>query len=428
MQVLKPRSTAFGVAAFSALTFAVALAWLFFNQGKLADARGQEAKSSAKAAPAKVEPEARHSVARQPRTIRFRVVDAAGAAPIGLARVVIDNGNLAPDLGDYSDAVTWPDGRAIITHRFFVWDERRGDQTVRREMIFQGPGILVSADGYEPRKMPLSELLEKDKVDFDRRGETILTLRRERPAVLDLADLAADYIYGNGFVYEHLEVTRGGRYHFQWRNDVRTDLPHDDDRFESRGRCSIVDGVLHLLPEGPFSSELRDMMGNNFVPIRWGARRYLIPEKERLVFCSVVNQGTVPQYMRNGRFSLDEVDRHKPPEGRPDVPEAWAPFLLQKPVAGAITELLPNHVAVLSAGAKDGLKAGMEIVRENRLFSSQIRVLFAEPDRSLVRISAPNLSVLPESRPLPFDMLLRPDPLAVGERFSSLASESPRDR
>ena len=74
---------------------------------------------------------------------------------------MIDNGNLAPDLGDNSDAVTWPDGRAIITHKFFVWEERRGNQTLRREMIFQGPWILVSAEGYEPRKMPLSDLLEK---------------------------------------------------------------------------------------------------------------------------------------------------------------------------------------------------------------------------------------------------------------------------
>ncbi len=71
---------------------------------------------------------------------------------------------------------------------------------------------------------------------------------------------------------------------------------------------------------GPFSSELREMMGNNFVPVRWGDRRYLIPEKERLLFCSAVNQGAVPRYMRRGPFSLRDADRRKAPEALPEVP------------------------------------------------------------------------------------------------------------
>lgn len=65
----------------------------------------------------------RRSVTRQPHTIWFRVVDADGDKPISLAVVVIDNGNLGTELGVDSDAVTWPDGRAIITHRFFVLEE-----------------------------------------------------------------------------------------------------------------------------------------------------------------------------------------------------------------------------------------------------------------------------------------------------------------
>jgi hypothetical protein len=189
-----------------------------------------------------------------------------------------------------------------------------------------------------------------------------------------------------------------------------------------------VDGILRLVPEGPFSSELRDMMGNNFVPVRWGDRRYLIPEKERLVFCSVVNQEGLPRYMRSGPFSLRDVDRRKPPEGLPEVLSEWAPFLLQKPVAGTITEVLADHVAILSAGAKDGLKAGMEFVRTNRMRSSRLRVLFTETDRCIVRISTPEVGALPDSSPGPFAMMmLRPQPLEVGERVSSRSSDSSTD-
>ena len=206
-----------------------------------------------------------------------------------------------------------------------------------------------------------------------------------------MADLAGEYIYGTGFVYEHLDVSRNGQYHYKWNNDFITDAPHDLDQFESRGRCSIVDGALQLVPEGPFSSRLREMMGNNFVPVRWGGRRYLVPEKERLVFCSAVNQGVLPRYMRSGPFSLREARKRNPPDGRPEVPRDWGPFLLQKPMAGAISEVLTDQVAVLSAGTSDGIKAGMEFVRESDMGSSPIRVMFTETDRCIVRISPPDV-------------------------------------
>jgi hypothetical protein len=428
MQVPNPRSAAFWIAVPRDVVLAVAMASVLFNQGKLTDGSEPQAKPSAKVTPAKVESEVRRSVTRQPHTVWFRVVDADGDKPISLALVVIDNGNLGTELGADSDAVTWPDGRAIITHRFFVLEERRGDQTIRRQMIFQGPWIHVSAEGYEPRKIPLSELLRHEGATFGPFHEATVTLRRRRAGHPDLADLEADYIYGNGFVYEHLEVSRLGVYHYNWRNDVRTDEPHDEDRFESRGRCSIVNGVLRLVPEGPFSSQLRDMMGNEFVPIRWGDRRYLIPEKGRLVFCSAVNQGAVPRYMRSGPFSLRDVDWRSAPAGLPEVPPEWAPFLLQKPVSGAITEVLADQVAVLGAGAKAGLKAGLEFVREKNQLSSRIKVLFTEPERCFVRISTPEIGVLPDSVPRPFKlMMLRPAPLVVGESISSRASDSAKD-
>jgi hypothetical protein len=428
MRVPKLRSAAFWIAVSLDVILVVAMASVLFNHGKRTDDRGPQAKPSAKVAPAKVEPEVSRHVTRQPRRIRFRVVDAAGAKPVALARVVIDNGNLVPELGADSDAVTWPDGRAIITHKFFVWEERRGDQRLERQVIIQGPWIHVSAEGYEPQKMPLSELLGQEGVVFDPLHETIVTLRRSRAGGRDLADLVGDYIYGNGFVYEHLEVSLTGQYHYKWQNDVRTNEPHDEDRFESRGRCSVADGVLRLVPEGPFSSELRDMMGNNFVPVRWEDRRYLIPEKERLVFCSAVNQGGSPRYMRSGPFTLSDADRRKPPKGLPEVPPEWAPFLLQKPVSGAITEILGDQVAILSAGAKDGLKAGMEFVRDNRLPSSRIRVLFTETDHCIVRISTPEVGALPDSSSELFaKMMGRPQPIVVGERLSSRPSDPEKD-
>jgi hypothetical protein len=84
----------------------------------------------------------------------------------------------------------------------------------------------------------------------------------------------------------------------------------------------------------------------------------------------------------------------------------------------------------MNVGAKGGLKAGMEFVREkNAPFSqvSPIKVLFAETDRSFVRISTTDVGPLPNSsaflRPWPF-----PDkPLGLGEKISSRFSDPKPD-
>jgi hypothetical protein len=348
----------------------------------------------------------------------------ADRTPIGLARITIDNLNLAPELGDDSDAVAWSDGRAILRHRFFVWEEGSGDQR-SENATFQGPWIAVSAEGYEPLEMPLSELLEREGGGTGPFREVSIRLRRGRPTRTDVAELAGDYYYGDGFVNQHLEVRPDGRYHFQWRNDIRTNEPHDADQTESRGRCSVVDGALRLVPEGPFSSDLRSLMRNDFIPIPWGGRRYLIPSKERLVFCSVVNQGGKLEYMSDRPLSAQDVRRRRHPEGLPEVPPEWVPFLLQRSVTGAITEVMADEVAIMNVGARDGLMAGMEFVRGDQRRPSGLKVLFTAVDRCVVRISTPEVEALPDSSQTGMMMMMlgRPEPLAVGEKVSSQSTD-----
>ncbi len=280
------RSVPFWIAVTLDVILAIALISVFFGKRTSTDGPAPQPTPVARATPAPVEPkpEVVQSVTRASVQLWFRIVDETGAQPIALAHVVLDNGNLAPELGDDSDAVTWPDGRAIITHTFFAWAERRGDQTSQHQFVLQGPWIHVTAEGYEPRKVPLSEVLRDDQVVMGPSHESTVTLRRRRADELDLADIAADYRSPLGFVSELLEVTRLGRYHYKWQSDARRDAPHDEDRYESQGRCSMVNGVLRLIPEGPFSSDLRGLMKNDFVPVRWGDHRFVIAEKDRAGF------------------------------------------------------------------------------------------------------------------------------------------------
>ncbi len=143
------------------------------------------------------------------------------------------------------------------------------------------------------------------------------------------------------------------------------------------------------------------MMYNNFVPVRWDKRWYLIPEKHRLGFCNVVNQGGVPKYMRSGEFSLEDTLQHEPPKDLPDVPQEWSPYLLTKPVTGTITEVFSDHLAIMNIGAKDGVRSGMEFVRENRLNPSLVKILFADTDRCVVRLKTRGTGIIPDSSPVP---------------------------
>ena len=72
-------------------------------------------------------------------TLRFRVEDAVNHEPIGLARIVIDNVNLASELGADSMAVTWSDGCAKFIHRFFLLTRSAGLRS-RRRSFFRARG------------------------------------------------------------------------------------------------------------------------------------------------------------------------------------------------------------------------------------------------------------------------------------------------
>ncbi len=426
MRIPTPGIAAFWVAVSLDVVLLLALAAVGINPRTTRESR-QPAAAVARVADPKAEPRVTARVIPRLHEVWLRVVDAEGAKPIGRARVVIDNGNLGSDLGEDSDAVTWPDGLAIVRHRFFAWEEREGRLWSSR-MVFQGPWVDVSAEGYQTRKVPLADLIVPDAPPPGPSHELVIALRRGRTPSLALAELAGDFIFGNGHIYEHLEIDPAGHYHYQWGGDMRTDEPHDQDRYESRGQCSIVDGVLRLVPDGPFSSDLRKSMGNDFVPVHWGTRRYLVPEKERLTFCSEVNQGIRPQFMRSGPFSLDVAMSQARPKGLPEVPPAWSALLLEKPVTATIIEPISDGMAVLSGGEKDGLKAGMLLLRESNRFAGPVRVLFTEPDRCVIAMDRPDIRPMPEGAGQEeFMKAFGPQPFEVGEKISSRSPDAGRD-
>lgn len=123
------------------------------------------------------------------------------------------------------------------------------------------------------------------------------------------------------------------------------------------------------------------------VPIRWGDRRYLIPETEMIAFCNHVNSGSDRQ-LRDALFCAHVDDRKKKTSGIPKVPPQYQPYLLKSPIEAEVAwvgktavverkELWPpGRYRVteirLNRGKADGLLPGMELLRAN---SPDVRVL-----------------------------------------------------
>ena len=192
-------------------------------------------------------PTRRTQVLRASATLWLRVVDETGAEPIAHAHVVIDNVNLAAELGDDSDAVTWPDGRAILSHKIFCPGRKpQGRQNIRARIIGRA-GTLGStslAEGYEPKKMPLAKLpwsTTSRAGDYPTRQVVTLTNELRRTLSTSLPSKRITFLA----MVSSMSTSRSvdsGRYHYKWQSDVIRDEPHSKmaTRVEADVRSSMA--------------------------------------------------------------------------------------------------------------------------------------------------------------------------------------------
>lgn len=113
-------------------------------------------------------------------------------------------------------------------------------------------------------------------------------------------------------------------------------------------------------------------------PIRWGGRRYLIPDNEVVRFCNKVNSGS-PCNPRDAKFFCHVDDGKKNTKGEPTIPKKYKEYLLEEPITGIITwagepklrndgdrllKLLNEVTRVrIDCGSEDGIRVGMRMHR-----------------------------------------------------------------
>lgn len=140
----------------------------------------------------------------------------------------------------------------------------------------------------------------------------------------------------------------------------------------NRGKVVLHDGELRFEYEQPnrqgfggFPDALR--------PVRWGERRYMIPDDERIAFVNAINHGLEPRDVVHGMFLLAEGDEKKAADGLPDLPPADLALIRRKPMDVRVVSI--DHVEkkksdtdcsftyrmTLGRGTNDRLAPGIEL-------------------------------------------------------------------
>lgn len=143
----------------------------------------------------------------------------------------------------------------------------------------------------------------------------------------------------------------------------------------NRGRVEARDGTLRFVydtPNTPGFGGFPDTVHT----VRWGARRYLIPDAKLIAFVNAVHRGFEPRRNMHGMFLLADGDEKKPVSGLPTLPPRFLALLRRQPLEAQVRlvdhveskrDSMPslgcNHVyrLTLDRGANDRLAPGMEL-------------------------------------------------------------------
>jgi len=129
------------------------------------------------------------------------------------------------------------------------------------------------------------------------------------------------------------------------------------------GAAIIKNGMLTLSPALTGGDGSVYQIRGTLVPILWGQQRYFVWSNRLINFCyAVANSNAVPEV---DAFFLKDVDRDKPRNGLPNVPNQYRKYLSSKPIVGTISEIKPNvqpwiKEFTLNVGTADGVVPEMK--------------------------------------------------------------------
>ena len=127
------------------------------------------------------------------------------------------------------------------------------------------------------------------------------------------------------------------------------------------GSARFENGKLLLTSEQTSIGEHTLAVKQDYVPIKWGHQRWLVPADELELFAYAVNSGSWEDY---GSFYLKSDGNADEPKGQPELPSQFKHILNRKPVKAKILQIgekterwYPN--VTIDAGKDKGVIVGM---------------------------------------------------------------------
>lgn len=245
--------------------------------------------------------------------------------------------------------------------------------------------ILVPVTGHSQNAETAKYSAEAEKTAKD-----LATKIQAEIKILGNHPWAGEYYLGDGMgVNVHFSISPKTGYVFEWHGCMGL---YD----RNYGAVTAKNGKLQL--SFTFENKREEVQGidEEFIPVAWGKRSYLIPSKDVVGFCNEVNDGSEPRDGLHGKYLLRVGDEKKAVSGFPTVPQEFKSYLLAKPIETEITavgksatrsfgsDLYDIKTAVtLKDGKKAGLLTGMKLyVTEDGFYTDSVTVRKVEEDRS----------------------------------------------
>ena len=137
------------------------------------------------------------------------------------------------------------------------------------------------------------------------------------------------------------------------------------------GKVKVENGIIYLEFEIWNMKQGFQGFDSQYLPVKWGEKRYLIPSEDIIGFCNNINHGREPRTGCWGSFFLNEEDYDKKVQGLPDIPEKYKPYILKKPINAKIVKVgktfkknldsdLRYVLVTLNVGLVEGVLEGLE--------------------------------------------------------------------
>jgi hypothetical protein len=125
----------------------------------------------------------------------------------------------------------------------------------------------------------------------------------------------------------------------------------------NHGGAVFTDGSLKITPEVPENVPGSFRIATEFIPVKWGAQHFLIPQDQLIKFIYAAKSGSVSEVES---FLLKKDDYTKQRRGLPSVAPQYARYLRMKPIVASISTVGPEPErwypkVILNAGKSEGV-------------------------------------------------------------------------